>query len=201
MMNTQKELKELYKEELKKVWGSDSKMVDYCIKKVAYVIEHSGKLYEIEKPNIKKDFCFGYGFNGGSTEEEETNAFNMEEWAKTKTDYFIEENLKDVDSWLKNLNDILENMRLNWAEGSHPIWMIGTDEHYYKQPSDCLLSSYSVVDTHKGIFNGELCFDTELLGKLIEGYETVKADFVKRLNTYLKRYGLSKLNTWTYLRD
>ena len=200
MMKTQKELKELYKEELKKVWD-DLEMVDYCSKKAAYIIEHNGKLYEIEKPNIKKDFCFGYGFNGGSTEEEENNAFNMEELARTKTDYFIEENLKDIDWWLKKLNEILKNMRLNWVEGSHPIWMIGTKEHYYNQPSDCLLSAYTVVDTFRDGFDGELCTDTELLEKLIAGYETVKTEFIKRLNSYLKRYGLSKLNTWTYLRD
>ena len=36
---------------------------------------------------------------------------------------------------------------------------------------------------------------------IIDGLEVVKKQFEKRLNTYLKRYGLSKLNVWTYLRD
>ena len=31
--------------------------------------------------------------------------------------------------------------------------------------------------------------------------EEVKKAFIKRLNTYLKKYGLSKLHTWTYLVD
>ena len=37
--------------------------------------------------------------------------------------------------------------------------------------------------------------------RIIVGYEEVGKRFRKRLQTYLKRYGLSKLNVWTYLRD
>jgi hypothetical protein len=37
--------------------------------------------------------------------------------------------------------------------------------------------------------------------RIIEGYEQVFADFVKRLQSYLKRYGLTKLDTWTYWID
>lgn len=36
---------------------------------------------------------------------------------------------------------------------------------------------------------------------LVDAYKKVLADFEKRLQTYLKRYGLTKLNTWTYLSD
>lgn len=36
---------------------------------------------------------------------------------------------------------------------------------------------------------------------IIEGLELEKASFIKRLNTYLKRYGLSKVRTWSYLVD
>ena len=48
--------------------------------------------------------------------------------------------------------------------------------------------------------------DLEMLTKeerqeLVKGYEEVRKAFIKRLNTYLKRYGLSKVRTWTYLSD
>ena len=36
---------------------------------------------------------------------------------------------------------------------------------------------------------------------IIEVYKQQIENFKKRLNTYLKRYGLSKLTTWTYLID
>ena len=36
---------------------------------------------------------------------------------------------------------------------------------------------------------------------IIEVYKQQIQNFKKRLNTYLKRYGLSKLTTWTYLVD
>ena len=41
----------------------------------------------------------------------------------------------------------------------------------------------------------------EEIYSLIKGYEEVRQMFTKRLKTYLKKYGLSKLNVWTYLRD
>ena len=35
----------------------------------------------------------------------------------------------------------------------------------------------------------------------VDVLEEVEKKFMKRLNTYLKRYGLEKLNVWTYCRD
>ena len=37
--------------------------------------------------------------------------------------------------------------------------------------------------------------------EILEVYKKQKENFTKRLNTYLKKYGLSKLHTWTYLID
>ena len=54
-MLNQKELKPIYKAELEKVW-KDEKMVNYCMKETAFIIEHNGKIYDIEKPSIEK--CF-----------------------------------------------------------------------------------------------------------------------------------------------
>ena len=36
---------------------------------------------------------------------------------------------------------------------------------------------------------------------MIDGYMEMKRIFKKRLDKYLKRYGLSKVNAWSYLRD
>ena len=48
--------------------------------------------------------------------------------------------------------------------------------------------------------NGTLLTPEEI-ERVKAGYQEVRQQFVKRLNTYLKKYGLSKLHTWTYLSD
>lgn len=202
-MKTQKELKALYKEELKKTWDSE-RMVNFCSKNAAYIIEHGGKLYEIEKPKIETTFCFGYGSNGRSTEEDEEKAAAAEKKINTQVKTFMAENLKGIEHQQERIKEILEEMRKDWAPGSYPRYMLETGKHYTGQEESCKLYYATVVDTCKnyGIYyNGQLCFDTELLEKFIEGYEIVKADFIKRLERYLKRYGLTKLNTWSYLVD
>lgn len=37
--------------------------------------------------------------------------------------------------------------------------------------------------------------------EVLECYELVKKEFEKRLETYLKKYGLAKLKVWTYCAD
>lgn len=81
---TQKELKAAYTEELKKAWNDD-KMVKYCSKSTAFVIEHNGALYGIEKPKIETSFCFGYGINGIADTEQERTAEVMAETARMTT--------------------------------------------------------------------------------------------------------------------
>lgn len=197
---TQKELKAVYKEELKKAWNNE-KMVEFCSKSIAFVIEHDGTLYGIKKPTIETDFCFSHGQNGITTAEEEDRAAEMAEYASKSKEYFINENLKNINRWIERLKKIKDEMGYNWAEGNHPQYMIATGAHYCGQSEDCKLRYYSVVDTFDGRNQGKICNNIELVEKLIEGYEEVKKGFEKRLNTYLKRYGLSKVRSWSYISD
>lgn len=43
--------------------------------------------------------------------------------------------------------------------------------------------------------------DTDDIQRIIDGLQEVRKSFDKRLNTYLKRYGLSKINAWSYICD
>lgn len=199
-MKTQKELKAEYTEELKKAWR-DENMVQYCSKQTAFVIEHKGALYGIEKPRIETSFCFGFGMYGITDTDEENAADDMAKKASESREYFINQNLENLNRWISTLQKILEDMGRNWAEGSYPHYMIETGAHYHGQTEDCKLRYYSVFNTYDGKCRGEMCHDAELLEKLIAGYEEVKKGFLKRLNTYLKRYGLSKVKSWSYLRD
>lgn len=199
-MKAQKELKEIYHDELLKAWSS-SEMVNHCLKHVGYIVEHNGELYGIEKPTIKKDFCFGYGMYGRSTEEEEWEANKMAQMARTDRNYFITENLKTIDNEIKKLENIAEEMHKPWAEGNRPTYMVETNIKYYGQKDSCKLRGFSIVNTFDRADSGNLCEDIELIEKLIDGYKQVRADFTKRLTTYLNKYGLSGVNTWAYLVD
>lgn len=113
---TQKELKSVYTEELKKAW-TDEKMVAYCSKSTAFVIEHNGMLYGIKKPQIETHFCFGYGMYGITDSNEEKTADEMVEIAQKSEEYFINQNLESINRWIKSLQKIQMNMGRNWAEG------------------------------------------------------------------------------------
>ena len=84
-MKTQKELKDLYMEIVKaEVWPKSPKMQEFARKQAGYIIELSnGKIICVDKPSIKKDFCFGYGMYLRSTDEEEDRAFSMAQKAET----------------------------------------------------------------------------------------------------------------------
>lgn len=199
MLKTQKELKAEYTEELAKAWDSP-RMIKYCANQAGYIIEYNGKLYSIEKPAIHTRFCFGYGFCGVSNEEEEATANAMARKAEEDVEYFKAENLRGLDETIKQLENIANEMRRNWVKGSHPRYMIKTGAHYSGQTPDCKLEYFKIEDTFNSL-GGTICYDVEFVRALIAGYQEVKKAFEKRLNTYLKRYGLSKVESWSYLSD
>lgn len=50
------------------------------------------------------------------------------------------------------------------------------------------------------------CKDIKKLGeddiqKIIDGFKEVRKAFEKRIDTYLKRYGTTKVNSWSYICD
>ena len=85
-----------------------------------------------------------------------------------------------------------------------------TFTQYSGQPDKSILKSYNTV---RICDNPEYCFgrwssckdieklDNDNIQAIINGLEEVGKVFMKRLNTYLKKYGLEKLNVWTYCRD
>jgi len=188
-MRNQKELKELYRECLQDVW--DDHMTNYCMKETAYIVELSdGSIIPIDKPRIQKDFCFGYGFYGRSDEESEKRAFDMAAKARTDETYFIEKNLEQVDSKIK----LLQNLDSFNKAYIYPKYNGESEENVLKDYSVINVSSFTNAEEAKEL-------QEEDIQKIIAGLEEVRKQFKKRLDTYLKRYGLSKLNVWTYLRD
>lgn len=185
-MRDQKTLKEVYRTELEKYW--DSHMVNYLMKSFSYIVElNNGEILEIDKPDIKKDFCFGHGLYGVSTEEEYQGAAAMVKKAENDTNYFISKNMEPLNNWIRDLQD-----------DSYQIYI---RTHYIKQPEDCKLVAIEFKKPWDQIPEDYRLLTPEEINLIIEGYEEVKKAFTKRLNTYLKRYGLTKVNAWTYLVD
>ena len=195
-MRTQTELKELYRQEMTEYW-KDNKMIDYCMKKAAYFVDlEDGNYYVIEKPSIETSFCFGHGYCGVTTEEDDRRARDMAQHAKTNEDYFIEKNLEGINNQIESVKDTS---------------LYGyTFTNYNRMNPDAHLRNYSVVRLCDNIeyapyrwnnlTNLNILTDNERAA-IVAGLEEVKKAFIKRLNTYLKRYGMSKIRTWTYLVD
>jgi len=184
-MKTQKELKDIYAEQIRAYWKTP-RMIDFCIKKAAYIVElDGGELIDIDKPSIEKDFCFGYGYCGVSTNEDYENAAAAARNAATNQDYFLEKNLEGIDRTLNALDE----------------YRVYKRPHYISQAPDSLLYDLEYRDRWADEPENAKRLTPEEIERVKEGYQEVRKQFVKRLNTYLKRYGLSKLNTWTYLSD
>lgn len=176
---------ELFLDEVKKAWDSDY-MQDFLIKKIQEVVTLSdGKIITIDKPKIETSFCFGYGWCGRSDEEDEERADNMAVKANSDINYFIDKNLKE----LKRQLEILKSEK--------PI-VVG-----YSYGVKCKLCYWSIRDRSTDLIDKEIFVleNQEDRNRLIAGYENVIASFTKRLNTYLKKYGLTKVRSWSFLRD
>ena len=181
--------KELIKQYIDEVvaesWDNKESWRDYYKKKIDDVVEIQGKLIAFEKPGIKKDFYFGeHGFDFDEKQKQAAEAEKSES-------FFISENLNQInrDKWLLK-------------EGyKHYIGV-----KYSNLPEDTRI--YGVYDAH--IFDVE-SGDFDITGKieltkndvqtLLKAYENQKIRFKKRLKTYLKRYGLSKVSCSTYWAD
>lgn len=193
-MKDQKTLKEIYRKDMEGYWRKrngepDQKMIDYCTKKAAYIVElNNDSYYVIDKPSIEKDFCFGYGYCGMSTEEDYQGAAGMAAHARTSTDYFIDKNMEPINRWLEDLKDL-------------KTWNVYKRPAYIRQSESCHLVDLRFEHEwdHYPEDGQELTQDE--INAVIAGYEEVKKAFMKRLNSYLKRYGLSKVHSWTYLSD
>lgn len=200
-MRTQKELKEKYMDIIKKeVWKNDEHMQEYARKECAYVVElSSGNIIDIDKPRIETNFCFGMGMYATYTDEEFERAEELADNARKNVDYFISENMKQITEKIDCLKEALENKR-----------EVYTFVHYSGQPENSELVAYNCVricDNPEfapyrwGNLQAVRKLSNDDIQIIIDGLEEVAKKFMKRLNTYLKRYGLEKLNVWTYCRD
>lgn len=192
--------------EYEKVWKTPG-MVKYCVSKVARVATlPTGEIIPIEKQSIETRFCFG---ESGYDYED---AAKMAAHARTNEEYFFNENMKSFRDMIRDLEEAKKDC------GNYKI-TIGAA--YTGQSEDCKIRYMGFVKLWKVL---EWCggsadletlpgreFDNpghivriatrEEIEIILEEYKAAAADHEKKVKAYLKRYGLSKVHSWTYWRD
>ena len=190
-----------YMDEYRRIFGTDEKFENYLRGNIARFVElNNGELLEIEKPKIQTRFCFGYGFCGRSTNEDEERASDMATYAETNENYFLERNLEPLTHTVDKITAWQEQRRLDGWPAREPF-ICDTYDDSDKLKKITFMHPYDYDDMREERKKHFRRPTAEELNAIKKAFETETKAFEKRLRTYLKRYGLSKLNVWTYLVD
>ncbi len=212
MYKTDKKLLQEYAAFRATQYNSTNDWVSYFIKKTGSVAKINGMYHTIEKPTIKTSFCFSYGMNGTSVGDDYIEADRQAEQAKRDIDGFMTENLEELLSEYNAIKYYVEKGKpLDTADYDSDdrknVYSRHQHQPYFNKPyegeygftymtlGDCL--TYKRSRGEDSLVKMTVEDATIVLSQLEEIIETFK----KRLNTYLKRFGLTKIRTWTYLSD
>lgn len=165
-----------------------------------YFLKFGDCFLGFEKPSIKTRFCFGYGQNGISTEEDYEGAREQEHFFNTKQQAFINANLEELNASIEKIKTYIKQ----WIDKEEKCFSSRYNKIFICKNSYNHLACLAWSWDYENIRNKDMIIreaTKEDLLLIIEVYKQQIENFKKRLNTYLKRYGLSKLRTWTYLVD
>lgn len=173
----QKALKEEYLRYVDQRWLKDSE------KRIGVLVKLTdGRIVNLEKPRIETDFCFGesgYDYD---------KATHMASVASSDESYFL----------ARNLHDIAEKIAICGYGRNN---MFSVDGYVWEEISNVNDHIAWVWIGNYGRHERVSEVSEEDRERMYEGYVKLYEDFEKRLRTYLKRYGLSKVHSWTYWRD
>ena len=193
--------KQEYREALRAIYGNDQGMVDWCVNDAEIICKVGEYLLPIEKRKIEKRFCFGYS-DCGQGEDYQT-ATKRADLARHSEAYFKQENLKHYKSWLGKI-DSFNAIALTTTYGkdspirsltAYPWWQVLEavgGEAYMEALKGAVVEingqkAYILTDADRQIIR--------------EAYEQAMKAQEKRCDSYLKRYGLSKILAWTFWLD
>ena len=173
-------------EELRKVWGNDISMINFCLSEIDILKRlPNGEIFTVGKEKIEKEFCFNYGFCGMSTIEDQEAAYKMADRAENDVNYFLEKNLRHLNKLIADIergNIIFYSLPHYY--GSEKYRQYGIP---YPGDQEIFKLGRRITDQEKEIYLSALKEERE--------------KFKKRLATYLKKYGLSKVRAWAFLSD
>lgn len=170
-----------YKAWLEEFISTDVDDADYYRKYFVGAVKMGDHYYLIEKPSIDNRFCFH--------DEGPQYDFYCELMAdkeKRLAEYFKSKNLSKFD----RLIDHIENGNY----GDNRIWWSRGECHTHRT------YIYTSNQFHCDNDKYKLCTDEER-AQILAGLKFGRAAMEKRLDAYLKRYGVSKIHTWTYWAD
>ena len=189
---TQKELKDAYVEKIvSESWGGSDEWRKYYNNSISRVVElTNGDLIALDKQNIETRFCFGHGSWGDTY----TGALNKSINAtRDGGEYFKAENLKKYDRIIDAL------IGGDYILYTFPAHHNAPDDTNVRDLGYC--KRYDYIDYVSGRGYTPRIISDEDRKIILAAYFEERAKFEKRLNAYLKRYGTSKLHTWTYWED
>lgn len=163
----------------------DEGMVKYCVNKAMLVYELRGKLVPIDKTTIVTRFCFGYS---DYIEGDFESANHMAAYASSNEKYFIRENHKGA-VYARTIEMLNDKRFVAYAMPSYgnvnAPYGIRFERKWEleKLPENAFILTDEEVQAYKR--------------KLVEACKLHH----KKIMAYLKRYGLSKVETWSYWRD
>lgn len=203
----QQELKERYAVAMKAVWGNSQNMIDYCVKQAAVFIPVANNgIAVIDKPRIETDFYFGYSDCGQGLSYEENNE-RVNHISDHLAEYFVSYNLRDINEKIKLIEEILDSENKDGGD-----YIIINSMHYSSDTVGTaralqivspynIYTGYTTLEMIQQNDATAVVASIEDVKRYLEAYKFIKETFTKRLNTYLKRFGTSKLNVGTYWID
>ena len=218
LVDRTKEIIPAFQKCIEDAWKGSQRMIDYCMKQVDVLVQlDNGMIIEVEKEPIEKSFCFGYSCSRYDTESFDA-AGRMAHHAKTSEDYFREQNLQYLQSWIDELDG--EN---DYTTFFYLLRKYNSQSEDNKLHSFCSCRFYTFLDSMGGSYNCDgikgtfirpLYFSTPLtpdmeiyiptdkdLADIRQGYAVALEKRKKRVDQYLKKYGLKNVRTWTYWQD
>ena len=172
----------------------------YEAKCYEYALKFDNNFLCFDKPRIKTSFCFGYGQNGISTEEGYEGAREQQKNMETNKQAFINANLEALNKSIEDIKTFISQ----WIDKEEKFFSARYNKIFICKNSYNHLAYLAWSWDYDNIRNKDMIIreaTKEDLLLIIEVYKQQIENFKKRLNIYLKRYGLSKLRTWTYLVD
>lgn len=163
-----------------------------------YIVKLSNYYLHIDTPVIQTSFCYADDYDDYNDRENPSNSWNKIRNAETNQEHFKRKNLERVEEWI----NILENennvffMTKKYSDCENIIYIQNANYYgFYDNP--IIVDRWSGRNLVKGVDYIRLLTQEER-ETLLQAYYQIKEDFEKRLNTYLKRYGLSKVHAWSY---
>lgn len=165
-----------------KRYGND-RMNEYTRKTTAGAcVLDDGRILGIEKPRIQKNFCF---HDEGADYERYKNLMANDDKMKA---HFYFENLKGIDEKIKAIKE---------PDERHAIGF-----YLYESQTACIswCARWAIIEKHPASQHFREMSDREKT-EVLKLLNQIRQDFMKRLDTWWKKYGVKKLNTWTYWAD